>query len=133
MCFCMCFRFSVRFCYVDQLCFYVNKVIRIKLGEKYQPHVPHISQLFYQKSNILRKWEGLRPQDIKSFQPEQWRTFKDAAILKTMRGKRGGGKTRRNNIPVILSRFRKKISFLLGITTKEKLSLSSELIKYSNC
>ena len=60
----------------------------------------------------LRKWKGFRPQDIKPFQPEQWRTFKDAGILKFMRGKRGGGKTGSNNIPVILSRFRKNFPSL---------------------
>ena len=65
MCFCMCFRFSFHFCYVDQLCFYVNKVIRIKLGHRYQPQWSHISKktifamfwipplCFYQKSNVL--------------------------------------------------------------------------------
>ena len=41
MCFCMCFRMSFRFSflfyYVDQFCFDINEVIRIKPFHKYQP------------------------------------------------------------------------------------------------
>ena len=41
MCFCMCFRMSFRFSflfyYVDQFCFHINEVIRIKPFHKYQP------------------------------------------------------------------------------------------------
>lgn len=41
MCFCMCsrmsFRFSFLFYYVDQFCFDINEVIRIKHCHKYQP------------------------------------------------------------------------------------------------
>ena len=49
MCFCMCFRimcfrFSFLSCYVDQLCFDANEVIRIKPGHKYRPHCEHNSK-----------------------------------------------------------------------------------------
>lgn len=57
MCFCMCFRMSFRFsflfCYVDQFCFDIKEVIRIKHCHKYQPGFWKFNNSFLSDTNYV--------------------------------------------------------------------------------